>query len=427
MFVDRVKLDIKAGNGGNGAISFHREKYVDKGGPAGGDGGRGGSIYFVADSGLTTLLDLKYKHHIEASNGENGHKNNMYGKSAEDIYVKVPVGTLVVDEETKRIVADFKKPNQVELIAKGGRGGRGNAKFVSSVHQVPRIAENGEEGEAFSAVIELKLLADVGLVGLPSVGKSTIISVVSSCKPQIASYHFTTLIPNLGVVSTKNGESSFVMADLPGLIEGASVGKGLGLQFLRHIERCKVLVHVVDMGSEEGRDPIEDFEVINKELKEYKLNLLDKPMIIAANKMDLEGAKENLAKFKKKYKDYEIFPISSLTKKGMDELIYRCAELVKITPDTSLIDEYKASEEFVYEFKEKDKGFYIEHPETNLWVIKGERIENLYKKTNLSEDQGMIYLLSVMRKMGVDDELEKLGVKEGDTVKLCDFEFEYFE
>lgn len=428
MFVDRVRLTIKAGNGGNGAISFHREKFVDKGGPAGGDGGRGGSIYFVADSGLTTLLDFKYKRIIEAASGANGQKNNMYGKSAQDIYVKVPVGTVVVDEKTQRIMADFKTPGQTELIAKGGRGGRGNAKFATSVNQVPRVAENGEPGESYQVCIELKLLADVGLVGLPSVGKSTIISVVSAAKAEIGDYHFTTLVPNLGVVKTPNGEQSFVMADLPGLIEGAHVGKGLGLQFLKHVERCRVLIHVVDMGSSEGRDPIEDFEVINEELKAYKLRLLEKPMIVAANKMDLNDAEENLERFKKAYPEYEVYPISSLTKKGLDKLIYRAGILVKETPEISLISEEDLEKDkFIYKFKEKDPGYVIQHPSENLWVISGERIEKLYKMTNISDDQGLMYLLGIMRKMGIDDELVKRGIKEGDIVQLCDFEFEYYE
>lgn len=426
MFVDSVKLIIKAGNGGNGAISFHREKYVDKGGPAGGDGGRGGSIYFVSDSGLTTLLDFKYKRIIEAKNGDNGHKNNMYGKSAEDIYVKVPLGTVVINADNKKIIADFKKPNETKLIAKGGRGGRGNAKFVTSVNQVPRIAENGEEGETFNAIIELKLLADCGLVGLPSVGKSSLINAVSSAKANVGDYHFTTLIPNLGVVKTSFGDS-FVMADLPGLIEGASEGKGLGLQFLRHVERCKVLVHVLDMGEVEGRNVIDDFININNELKKYKEILLDKPMIVVANKMDIEGAKENLKKFKAKFKNYEVFEVSTFTRSGLDKLVNRLNEIIKTTVETPLYDEYSTNDSFVYKLKEKDKGFKITHPESSLWVVSGDRVEKLYKSVNISEDQGMMYLISTLRKIGVEDELVNLGIKDGDTVRLVDFEFEYFE
>jgi len=425
MFVDKVKLIIKAGNGGNGAISFHREKFVDKGGPAGGDGGRGGSIYFVADSGITTLLDFKFRRIIESGSGENGGKNNMFGKSAEDIIVKVPVGTIVINEQTQQIVADFKTPGQKELIAKGGRGGRGNAKFVTPVNQVPRVAENGEEGETYNAVIELKLLADVGLVGLPSVGKSTIVSVVSSAKPQIASYHFTTLSPVLGLVRVKNTDDSFVMADLPGLIEGASEGKGLGFQFLKHVERCKVLIHVLDMGSEEGRDPLEDFELINNELKSYKIGLLEKPMIIAANKMDIEDANNNLERFKQKYPTLDVFPISSLTKQGLDALIYKANELVKKEKEKSIIE--VKEDKVIYNLKEKNDGFIITHPEDHVFVISGDRVERLYHMTNISEDQGIMYLLSTLRKMGVDDKLEQMGIKDGDIVRLCDYEFEYYE
>lgn len=427
MFIDRARSYIKAGKGGDGMIAFHREKFIEKGGPSGGDGGRGGSIYFVADSGLTTLIDFKYRKKIIADDGEKGHGKKMYGKYADDIVIKVPVGTVVYEEGTDRIVADFTKHGQKELIAKGGRGGRGNAKFATSVNQVPRIAENGEPGEEFNARIELKLLADVGLVGFPSVGKSTLLSVVSSARPEIADYHFTTLSPNLGVVEVGNG-NSFVMADLPGLIEGAHTGKGLGLEFLRHIERCKVLIHVIDMAMVDGRSPMEDFKIINNELKQYGPKLLERPMIIAANKMDDEGAWLILDEFKKEYPDYEIYPISALTRTGIKELIYRADELVKSAPELSLIDESKLnSEKVVYEYKEDDPGFKITHPEQNLWVISGDRVEKLFKMTNISDDQGLMYLLQTMRKMGVDDELARLGVKNGDTVRLCNFEFDYFE
>ena len=409
-------------------IAFHREKFVERGGPSGGDGGKGGSIYFTADSGLTTLIDFKYRKKIIANDGEKGHGKKMYGKYADDIYIKVPVGTVVIEEGTNRIIADFTKHGQTELIAKGGRGGRGNAKFATSVNQVPRIAENGEPGEEFNAKIELKLLADVGLVGFPSVGKSTLLSVVSSAKPEIADYHFTTITPNLGVVEVGNGDS-FVMADLPGLIEGAHQGKGLGLQFLRHIERCRVLIHVIDMAMVDGRNPMEDFAIINNELKEYGLKLLERPMIIAANKMDDDSAWLVLDEFKKVYGDqYEIYPISALTRDGIDKLLYRANELVKETPEFSLLDDNKLEQDkVVYEYKENEPGFSIHHPEQNVWVIKGDRVEKLFRMTNISDDQGLMYLLQTMRKMGIDDELERRGVKNGDTVRLCDFEFEYFE
>lgn len=428
MFIDRARVYIKAGKGGDGMIAFHREKFVERGGPSGGDGGKGGSIYFTADSGLTTLIDFKYRKKIIANDGEKGHGKKMYGKYADDIYIKVPVGTVVIEEGTNRIIADFTKHGQTEMIAKGGRGGRGNAKFATSVNQVPRIAENGEPGEEFNAKIELKLLADVGLVGFPSVGKSTLLSVVSSAKPEIADYHFTTITPNLGVVEVGNGDS-FVMADLPGLIEGAHQGKGLGLQFLRHIERCRVLIHVIDMAMVDGRNPMEDFAIINNELREYGLKLLERPMIIAANKMDDDSAWLVLDEFKKVYGDqYEIYPISALTRDGIDKLLYRANELVKETPEFSLLDDNKLEQDkVVYEYKENEPGFSIHHPEQNVWVIKGERVEKLFRMTNISDDQGLMYLLQTMRKMGIDDELERRGVKNGDTVRLCDFEFEYFE
>jgi GTPase len=428
VFVDKVSTHIKAGKGGNGMIAFRREKYVDKGGPSGGDGGRGGSVYFIADSGLTTLLDFKYKRKIAAPDGGKGMGKDCSGRAAEDIVVKVPVGTIVYDNNSKRIIADFKYPNQKELIAKGGRGGRGNAHFVSSRNQVPRVAENGEPGVEFDATLELKVLADVGLVGYPSVGKSTLLAAVTAAKPEIASYPFTTLTPNLGVVAVKDGRS-FVMADLPGLIEGAHNGKGLGLQFLRHIERCRVLIHIVDMASSEGRDPINDFKVINDELKSYRMRLLERPMVVAANKMDDPGAILLLDEFKKVYgKDYKIFPISALERTGLDELLYYVADLLAKTPEFPLLDaDFISPEKAVYEMRADDKGFTITKVGDHHFVISGERIEKLYKMTNISEDQGFLYLTTTMRKMGIDDELIRLGAQNGDQVDLLDFTFEYFE
>ena len=427
MFIDKVKIEIKAGSGGKGMIAFHREKFVERGGPSGGDGGKGGSIYFIADSGISTLLDFKYKKKIIGNDGEKGAGKNCYGRDAEDVYIKVPIGTLVIDADSRRVIADFKKKDQVELIAKGGRGGRGNAKFASSVNQVPRIAENGEKGQEFTAILELKLLADAGLVGFPSVGKSTLLSVVSNAKPEIADYHFTTIVPNLGIVKVPDGRS-FVMADLPGLIEGAHLGKGLGLRFLRHIERCRVLIHVIDISNSEGRDPIDDFEKINLELKEYGMNLTQRPMVVAANKMDDPAAILLLDEFRKKYSEkFEIFPISALTTEGIHKLLYRVADLLETTPEFSLIDENKLNiDHKIFEFKGDDKGFVISRPKTNYWVISGERVEKLYHMTNISTDEGLLYLTTVLRKMGVERELIELGVQEGDIVKLCDFEFEFY-
>lgn len=428
MFVDRVKLRIKAGNGGNGMIAFRREKYVDKGGPSGGDGGRGASIYFVADSGLNTLLDFKFVKKITGGNGENGGGKNAYGRGAPDVEYKVPVGTVVFNEDTGLIIANFKKPGQRELIAKGGRGGRGNSKFATSVNQVPRVAENGAPGEEFNARIELRVLADVGLVGFPSVGKSTLLSSVSAARPEIASYHFTTLNPHLGMVQVEEG-NSFVMADLPGLIEGAHEGKGLGLNFLRHIERCRVLVHVIDMASTEGRDPVEDFHIINKELESYNLKLLERPMVIVANKMDDEGAILLLEDFKERVGDkYKIFPISALTREGLQPLLYHLAELLKVTPEFPLFGDDEKVKVYKYiSSADDEKGYKITRPSEDVFVISGARIEKIYHMTNISTDEGLMYLTSIIRKMGIEDELRQMGIEEGDTVRLCDFEFTYYD
>ncbi len=428
MFVDRVSISIKAGDGGNGAIAFRREKYVDKGGPSGGDGGRGGSIFFVAESGMSTLYDFKFRRIIEAKSGEKGMTKNRFGASAEDIYIKVPVGTVVTRKDNGRLLADFRQAYQIELIAKGGKGGRGNAKFASSTHQVPRIAENGELGEKIEIDLELKLLADVGLVGFPSVGKSTLLAAVSAAKPEIADYPFTTLIPNLGVVSVGDNRN-FVMADLPGLIEGAHQGKGLGLQFLRHIERCRVLIHVVDMSSSDGRDPISDFTIINAELEQYGMRLLERPMIVAANKMDDEGAILLLDEFQKKFgENYKIFPISELPKKGLDDLIYFVADEIEKTPEFHIFDNDNLDDIKIYSYEqERSPDFIITRLGQNTWKISGDRVESIYQRTNLSTDDGILYLLSILRKMGVEKALSEMGVKQGDTVKLCDFEFDYYD
>ena len=427
MFIDKVRTHIRAGTGGNGMIAFRRERGVDKGGPSGGDGGRGGSVIFVADSGLTTLLDFQYRRNIIASDGGKGQGKDCSGAAAEDIIVKVPVGTIVYDDKSKRIVADFKKPGQREMIAKGGRGGRGNAHFATSRNQVPRVAENGEPGQEFDATLELKVLADVGLVGYPSVGKSTLLSVLSAAKPEIADYPFTTLSPNLGVVRVPDGRS-FVMADMPGLIEGAHNGKGLGLQFLRHIERCRVLIHIVDMASTEGRDPVQDFRIINEELKSYRMRLLERPMVVVANKMDDDGAILLLDEFTKVYgKDYKIFPISALKRTGLEPLLYYVADLLAKTPEFPLLDaDFVSPEKVVYEMNATDKGFEIKKISDHHFVISGDRIEKLYKMTNISDDQGFLYLTTTMRKMGIDDELERQGAQNGDQVDLLDFTFEYY-
>ena len=428
MFIDKVELFVKAGKGGNGAIAFHREKFVDRGGPSGGDGGKGGSIFFVSKSGLTTLIDFKYMHKIIGNDGENGGQEKCYGRKGEDIYIDVPVGAFVTEKETGRVLADFTKPDEVFEIAKGGKGGKGNVKFANSRNQTPRIAENGDEGEEFNIVIELKLLADVGLVGFPSVGKSTLLSVLTNAKPEIADYHFTTLKPNLGVVSLIDGYD-FVIADLPGLIKGAHLGKGLGLDFLKHLERCRVILHVIDMSAADRRDPFEDYLAIKAELKEYGMRLLERPMIIVANKMDVDGSELYLEDFKNRLEDdVEIFPVSSFTREGLVPLIKRTYELVKTTPEFPLIDKEEMEEVTTFGFKEeKDTNAFTIRREKGIFIVEGENIERIYKKINISTDEGVMRLATILNKMGVEEALKKHGIKDGDTVRLCDFEFEYYE
>src|SRR6476620_7965174 len=332
MFIDQTKVYVKGGDGGNGMVAFRREKYVPKGGPAGGDGGKGADVIFEVEEGLRTLMDFRYQRHFKAPRGEHGMSKNQHGKNSKDMIVKVPPGTVVMDAETKEVIADLVENGQRAIIAKGGRGGRGNSRFATPSNPAPELAENGEPGQEREVILELKVLADVGLVGFPSVGKSTLLSVVSSARPKIAEYHFTTITPNLGVVETEDNRS-FVMADLPGLIEGAHEGVGLGHQFLRHIERTRVIVHVIDMSGLESRDPYEDYLTINKELQEYNLRLTERPQIIVASKMDMPDSAENLAQFKEKLQeDYPIFPISSVTREGIRELLYAIVDKIEETP-----------------------------------------------------------------------------------------------
>ena len=419
MFIDKVELHVKAGKGGNGAIAFHREKFIDRGGPSGGDGGKGGSIYFVAKSGLTTLIDFKYMHKIIGNDGENGGTEKCYGRSGEDIYIDVPVGTFVTEKLTGRVLADFAKPDEVIEIAKGGKGGKGNVKFANSRNQTPKIAENGDEGEEFDIVIELKLLADVGLVGFPSVGKSTLLSVLTNAKPEIADYHFTTLKPNLGVVSLVEGYD-FVIADLPGLIKGAHLGKGLGLDFLKHLERCRVILHVIDMSAADGRDPYEDYLAIKEELKQYGMRLLERPMIVVANKMDVDGSELYLEDFKNRLEDdVEIFPVSSFTREGLVDLIKKTYELVKTTPEFPLVDMDEIEEVATFGFEEeKDTNAFTIRKEKGVFIVEGDNIERIYKKINITTDEGIMRLATILNKMGVEDALRKNGIKDGDTVRL---------
>lgn len=426
MFVDEVEIKVIAGKGGDGCTAFRREKYISMGGPYGGNGGSGGDIIFQVDQGLHTLLDLRYQKTLKASKGENGKGKNQHGKNAEDLIVKVPQGTVVTDTDTGLIIADLKNKDSQVVVAKGGRGGRGNTAFKTQTNTAPDFSENGEEGEEKILKVEVKMIADVGLVGLPSVGKSTFISCVSKSKPKIAAYHFTTLTPNLGVTKSTNGKS-FVLADLPGLIEGASQGEGLGDKFLRHIERTKVIAHVIDMSGSELRDPYDDYVLINKELKEFNEKLLKKPQIIIANKMDLEQAQDNLKEFKKKLNNnpnIKIYEVSAITNTGLKPVIDALADLLDQTPDSPLFEEEAFESHVLYKFK-KEEPYTIEKEEEDLWVIKGEQVEKLFKMTKFSSEEGMMRFAKKLRKLGIDDKLAELGAKTGDQVRIFDFYFDY--
>lgn len=425
MFVDEVVIKVIAGKGGDGCTAFRREKYVEMGGPYGGNGGHGGDIIFMVDEGLHTLLDLRYQKTLKAPKGENGKGKNQHGKGALPLIVKVPLGTVITDLDTGFILGDLKEKDSKVVVAKGGRGGRGNTAFKTQTNTAPNFSENGEEGEEKNLKVEVKMLADVGLVGLPSVGKSTIISCVSRSKPKIAAYHFTTLTPNLGVSRSSSGKS-FVIADLPGLIEGASKGEGLGDKFLRHIERTKVIAHVIDMAATEGRDPYEDYLLINKELEEFNPKLLKKPQIIIANKMDVDTFSDNLDKFIEKLnnKDIKIFKVSAATNKGLTEVIDALAEILDNTPDAPLFDEDDFESHVLYKFK-REEPYTITHDEEDLWTISGKEIEKLFKMTKFSSEEGMLCFTKKLRRMGIDDKLRELGAKEGDQVRILDFYFDY--
>ena len=421
MFVDEVLLRVEAGNGGDGCTAFRREKFVPMGGPYGGNGGHGSDIIFKVDEGLHTLLDLRYQKTIKGPKGENGRGKNQHGKGAEPTIVKVPLGTVVTDMDTGLILADLSHKNQEEIIAKGGRGGRGNTAFKTQTNTAPDFSENGEEGEKKNLKVEVKMLADVGLVGLPSVGKSTIISCISASRPKIAAYHFTTLNPNLGVTKSSDGRS-FVVADLPGLIEGASEGEGLGDKFLRHIERTRVIAHVIDMAGSELRDPYEDYLLINKELGEYNKKLLEKPMIVIANKMDLPEAKENIEKFKKKV-DCEIFEVSAAMNKGLQPVVDRLADILDTIPLNPLYDESQIESNVLYKFK-KEEPFTITK-DNDCWVISGEEVERIFKMTKFSSDEAAYRFAKKLKRMGIDDKLKELGAEDNDQVRILDFYFNY--
>ncbi len=424
MFVDEVEIRVEAGNGGDGCTAFRREKYVPMGGPYGGNGGHGSDIIFKVDEGLHTLLDLRYQKLIKGKKGENGRGKNQHGKGAEPVIIKVPQGTVVTDMDTGLIIADLSKKDDQEIIAKGGRGGRGNTAFKTQTNTAPDYSENGEEGEKKNLKVEVKMLADVGLVGLPSVGKSTIISMVSRSKPKIAAYHFTTLSPNLGVVKASDGRS-FVMADLPGLIEGASEGEGLGDKFLKHIERTKVIAHVIDMSASEMRDPYEDYILINKELEAFNEKLMKKPQIIIANKMDLPNAKEQLEKFKQKIgKDIEIYEVSAATHQGLQKVVDRLADLVDEVPNNPLYDDSQIESHVLYKFK-KEEPFTITRDDDGTWAIQGKEVERIFKMTKFSSDEAAYKFAKKLSRMGIDQKLEQLGAEEGDQVRILDFYFDY--
>jgi len=426
MFVDHVKIYVKGGDGGDGMVAFRREKYIPFGGPAGGDGGTGADVIFEVDEGLRTLIDFRYQRHYKADRGEHGMGKNMHGKNADDMIVKVPPGTVVTEGEDGPVIADLVEHGQRAIITRGGRGGKGNSRFATSKNPAPELSEMGEPGVEKDIVLELKVLADAGLVGFPNVGKSTLLSVISAAKPKIADYHFTTLVPNLGIVETDD-HRSFAIADLPGLIEGAHEGIGLGHQFLRHIERTRVIVHVIDMSGLEGRDPFEDYETINTELQQYNMRLMERPQLIVANKMDMPDSEENLRLFKEKMTDeVEIFPISAITRKGLDKLVFKIADLVDTTPEFPLNDLEEESENAVlYKYESEASDFKITRDDDAAFVLSGYAIERLFKMTDFNFDQSIRKFARQMRGMGIDDALRERGARDGDIVRILGFEFEF--
>ena len=424
MFTDYAKITIKSGNGGDGAVTFRREKYVAAGGPDGGDGGRGGSIYFRVDPNANTLVDFRYTKKFKAENGENGSGGHKYGKSGQDLYINVPIGTIIKDAETGKIVADLSHEGQEELVLKGGRGGKGNSHFATATRQVPRFAQAGEDGEEKEIILELKLLADVGLLGFPNVGKSTFLSIVTDAKPKIANYHFTTIEPNLGVVKTEHGDS-FVIADIPGIIEGASEGIGLGIQFLRHVERTRLLLHVIDVSGVEGRNPVQDFYTINEELKNYSEKLSKRKQIIVANKIDImqdeAGYKELEALAKKE--GLEIYKISGATGEGITKLLDRVVEVLKTLPKEELVE---VEERVLYTLEEDENQFTV-RKENDEFIIEGKAINRLMGRINIDDNESMYYFQKSLKNLGIEDELKRQGIKEGDIVKVLNWTFEWYE
>ena len=422
MFTDYAKIYVTAGKGGNGAVSFRREKYIAAGGPDGGDGGKGGDVYFEVDPDSNTLVDFRYKKKFKAENGNNGEGSHKYGKSGADLYIKVPIGTMIKDATTGEVLADLSESGQKELVLHGGRGGKGNSHFATSTRQAPRFSQAGEEGEEKELILELKLLADVGLIGFPSVGKSTILSVVTAATPKIADYHFTTLEPNLGVVKSEYGDS-FVIADIPGLIEGASEGTGLGIQFLRHIERTRLLLHVIDVSGSEGRNPVEDFYIINRELEKYSKKLAKRKQIIVANKIDSmqdETLYKDLEKLAKE-KNMEIFKISAATGEGIKELMQAVSKILKTLPKEELVETTQKRK--VYKLEEKEP-FTIKR-EDDMFVVDGPAIRDLMRRVNMEDNESLYYFQKHLGELGVNQKLKEAGVKQGDTVKVYDYLLEW--
>lgn len=424
MFVDRVKIHVKGGNGGNGMVSFFRAKYITHGGPDGGDGGRGGDVIFVGDESMGTLMDFRYKRMFKAGNGQDGGKRNCFGKDGESVVIKVPVGTVIREAESGKIMADITKHGEEKILIHGGKGGKGNQHFATSTRQAPRYAEPGRVAKEYDVILELKLIADVGLIGFPNVGKSTLLSMVTNANPKIANYHFTTLAPNLGVVEGRYGDS-FVLADIPGLVEGASEGVGLGHAFLRHVERTKVFIHVVDAGGVEGDDPVENVRKINQELEAYNPELMKRPQVIAANKTDIPGSEENVERLKEAYEKegFEVFPISAATNKGLDELLTKVAEILKNYPEDIVFEE---------EYEEYDEVAVDQEPftievEDEVYVVRGVGVEKMIGYTNIDTEKGFAFFQRYLKEKGIIEALEEKGIQEGDTVRIYDMEFEFWK
>ena len=425
MFVDYAKITIKSGDGGNGARSFRREKYVAAGGPDGGDGGKGGDIIFRVDPDENTLINFRYNKKYKAENGENGRGSNCYGKSGKDLYIDVPIGTVVKDAKTGKVIADLSKQGEEKIILKGGRGGKGNSHFATSTRQAPNFSQEGEKGFELEVILELKLLADVGLIGYPNVGKSTILSMVTSATPKIADYEFTTIQPNLGVVKNEYGDS-FVIADIPGIIEGASSGVGLGIQFLRHIERTRLLLHVIDISGFSGRDPVDDFYKINEELKKYSEKLSKRKQIIVANKSDVMKNEDDYIRLEKlaKENNMEIYKISAATNKGLNTLFNRVSEVLKELPKEELYEEEENTK--VYTLN-KDKEDFTVTKKDGMYVVEGEAIEKLLRRVNMEDNESLYYFQKCIKNLGVEERLKAMGIKEGDTVKFIIWEFEWYD